>query len=106
MVATKGFDQISSIAHFCGNHNRVIEMEQKNSTKNLQPRIFSHHPTITIFQIVTELFQLPQKGGCHMFLEKFHREPSRGSQKKHVVGPPFLVTKKTLVTIQKIVMVR
>lgn len=52
-----------------------------------QSKIFSHYPNITIFWMAIELFQLPLKGGCYMFLECSHWKCSRGFQKTSSITP-------------------
>ncbi len=53
-----------------------------------QPKKFGRHPTITTFWMAIEFFQLPQKGGCQMFLESFHQNAFKACGM-----PPFLATK-------------
>jgi hypothetical protein len=56
------------------------------------PKSFGHHPIFIIFWMVIELFQMPQKGGCHMFLR---RELLTDLQKK-CHRPPFFKRLKNL----------
>jgi hypothetical protein len=90
-ITTKGANPISLVAHPYGDwKNFICHKRQPKWDKVCQLKVYIHNPTIIIFQMTTELFQSPQKKGCHMFLEFFCWESLRGFQKKCQL---FLATK-------------